>query len=101
MSLKAFLSSLPDEEARRSFAVACETSVGHIRNCIYQGKDLAPASSVLVEIHTAGQVRRWHCRPNDWHRIWPELIGQPGAPAIVAPVHHLVMPQAVGLPHAA
>lgn len=26
----------------------------------------------------------WDLRPNDWHRIWPELIGTPGAPAIPA-----------------
>jgi DNA-binding transcriptional regulator YdaS (Cro superfamily) len=27
-------------------------------------------------------VRRWELRPDDWHRIWPELIGAEGAPAI-------------------
>jgi DNA-binding transcriptional regulator YdaS (Cro superfamily) len=26
-------------------------------------------------------VRRWDLRPDDWHRIWPELIGTEGAPA--------------------
>ena len=29
------------------------------------------------------KVRRWHLRPDDWHEIWPELIGVEGAP--VAP----------------
>lgn len=29
-------------------------------------------------------VRRWDLRPNDWHRIWPELIGADGAPAVPA-----------------
>ncbi len=101
MSLKAFLASLPCEESRRAFAAACETSVGHLRNCMYQGKALAPASSVLAETHSGGQVRRWHCRPNDWHRIWPELIGQPGAPAIVAPVNQLVIGRATPFVEAA
>jgi DNA-binding transcriptional regulator YdaS (Cro superfamily) len=27
-------------------------------------------------------VMRWDLRPNDWHLIWPELIGTEGAPAV-------------------
>jgi DNA-binding transcriptional regulator YdaS (Cro superfamily) len=30
------------------------------------------------------QVRRWHLRPDDWHRIWPELVGTEGAPDVPA-----------------
>lgn len=33
---------------------------------------------------TGGVVRRWDLRPRDWHRIWPELIGQAGAPGVEA-----------------
>lgn len=29
-------------------------------------------------------VRRWDLRPDDWHRIWPELIGTEGAPPVPA-----------------
>lgn len=32
------------------------------------------------------QVRRWDLRPDDWHRIWPELIGTEGAPDVPAMV---------------
>jgi DNA-binding transcriptional regulator YdaS (Cro superfamily) len=28
------------------------------------------------------EVRRWDLRPVDWHRIWPELVGTEGAPAV-------------------
>ena len=35
---------------------------------------------VDIERATAGAVRRWDLRPDDWHRIWPELIGVEGAP---------------------
>ena len=35
-----------------------------------------------IETATGRQVRRWHLRPDDWHRIWPELIGAEGAPAV-------------------
>ena len=37
---------------------------------------------VDIERATARAVMRWDLRPDDWHRIWPELIGQEGAPAV-------------------
>lgn len=37
---------------------------------------------VPIERATGGQVRRWDLRPNDWHELWPELIGTKGAPSI-------------------
>jgi DNA-binding transcriptional regulator YdaS (Cro superfamily) len=33
-------------------------------------------------IDQATGVRRWDLRPDDWHRIWPELIGAEGAPKV-------------------
>lgn len=38
-----------------------------------------------IEHATSGAVRRWDLRPDDWHRIWPELIGADGAPEVPAP----------------
>lgn len=35
-----------------------------------------------IELATGGAVKRWDLRPNDWHLIWPQLIGQEGAPAV-------------------
>ena len=35
---------------------------------------------VEIEKATARVVMRWDLRPDDWHRIWPELIGIEGAP---------------------
>ena len=35
-----------------------------------------------IEEMSGRQVRRWDLRPDDWHRIWPELIGAEGAPPI-------------------
>lgn len=34
-----------------------------------------------IEQATDLQVRRWDLRPDDWHLIWPELVGVDGAPA--------------------
>lgn len=33
-------------------------------------------------LHSRGLVARWVLFPTDWHLIWPELIGTPGAPAV-------------------
>jgi DNA-binding transcriptional regulator YdaS (Cro superfamily) len=38
-----------------------------------------------IEEASGKLVRRWDLRPADWYRIWPELIGTAGAPAIPAP----------------
>ena len=35
-------------------------------------------------IEMVGGARRWEQRPDDWHRIWPELIGTDGAPDVPA-----------------
>lgn len=35
-----------------------------------------------IELATGGKVMRWHLRPNDWHLIWPELVGRADAPAV-------------------
>lgn len=45
------------------------------------GKRSIPIDKICdVERVTDGAVRRWDLRPDDWHRIWPELIGAEGAP---------------------
>lgn len=35
-----------------------------------------------IELASKGRVMRWDFFPNDWHRIWPEMIGLEGAPAV-------------------
>jgi DNA-binding transcriptional regulator YdaS (Cro superfamily) len=37
---------------------------------------------VSIEQATEGAVKRWDLRPDDWHLIWPELIGKKGAPEV-------------------
>lgn len=79
MDLKTFLKSLGDDGARERFAAQCETTHGHLRNCSY-GKPLAPAACVLVEANAARAVMRWDLRPDDWWKIWPELLNAENAP---------------------
>lgn len=41
---------------------------------------------IPIERATDGAVTRWDLRPDDWYRIWPELIGAEGAPPVPVPV---------------
>ncbi|MEC3764994.1 transcriptional regulator [Cupriavidus sp. SS-3] len=38
---------------------------------------ISPERCVLIEQHTLGVVGRRDLRPQDWHRIWPELANLP------------------------
>lgn len=51
-----------------------------MRNVIY-GKPCSPELAAAIDVQSGGVVRRWHMRPGDWHRIWPELIGRDDAPS--------------------
>lgn len=51
------------------------------------GRDGIPEGRLLelgydIDLATDHEVRRWHLRPDDWWRIWPELIGTHGAPKV-------------------
>lgn len=57
----------------------------YLYQCLTGRKQMKPEEAVRVEIESERAVRRWHLRPDDWHRIWPELIGAEGAPPVPAP----------------
>jgi DNA-binding transcriptional regulator YdaS (Cro superfamily) len=43
-------------------------------------RPVPPQHAAPIEAATGRQVMRWELRPDDWHRIWPELVGADGAP---------------------
>ena len=45
-------------------------------------RETPPEHLAILEGLCRGVVRRWHMRPNDWHLIWPELVGQVGSPKV-------------------
>lgn len=47
-----------------------------------KGAGYSAARCVEIERDSDLELRRWDLRPNDWHLIWPELIGHPEAPAV-------------------
>lgn len=83
MKLRLFLAALT-VDGRDAFARRCGSTRGHLQNIMYGLRVCAAELAVAIELETSGAVRRWDLRPNDWHRIWPELIGQPGAPDVPA-----------------
>lgn len=72
MELKTFIGSLSQEE-RDKFAALCETTAGHLRNVGYGIRPCSPFLAALIESASKGAVTRKELRPDDWHRIWPEL----------------------------
>ncbi|MFC5498150.1 transcriptional regulator [Caenimonas terrae] len=48
----------------------------------YSARKPSPEYCVSIEKATEGKVMRWELRPDDWHAIWPELIGAKGAPDV-------------------
>lgn len=81
MKLKAHL-----EQAERGAAATLASRLAVSPVMVSQwssGKKLIPPNrAAAIEAATGGSVRRWDCRPDDWFLIWPELIGQKGAPAV-------------------
>lgn len=88
MDLREYILALPADR-RDSFARDCGTTFGHLRNVAGGYKPCAPLLATQIEQATGGAVRRWHLRPDDWARIWPELIGADGAPAVPADVREV------------
>lgn len=81
MELKKHLADISLEQ-REALAVACQTSLGHLKNVMYGLKPCSAELASHLERETGGVVRRWDVRPKDWHMVWPELVGIDGAPEV-------------------
>lgn len=81
MDLKTFLSDMTVVD-RESFAKRCDSTRGVLQNIMYGVRPCSAELAVAVERESGGVVRRWDLRPDDWWRIWPELIGVEGAPQV-------------------
>jgi DNA-binding transcriptional regulator YdaS (Cro superfamily) len=81
MQFKPYFFAMTKDE-RAAFAKRVGTTVGHLNNFCYGYTKLAPDVCVSIEQASDGIVMRWDLRPDDWFRIWPELIGTKGAPEV-------------------
>ena len=74
MELSKYIRPMP-QEARQRLAHQCATSVGQLTNVAFSGRLCGVLLAVALEKATGGQVSRRDLRPDDWHLIWPELVG--------------------------
>lgn len=47
-------------------------------------KEVPAERCAPIEEATGRAVMRWDLRPDDWHKIWPELVRAKGAPKVPA-----------------
>ncbi|MBN9463445.1 MAG: helix-turn-helix domain-containing protein [Burkholderiales bacterium] len=73
---------LNEPGSARALAHAVGVSEATVSQWRSHQKTPSPAMAVAIERASGFAVRRWDLRPEDWHRIWPELIGKKGAPAV-------------------
>lgn len=77
-----YMSTEITPERRRELATALGKSDAYLYQCLNKHRQMKPAEAVLIEQATKGELSRWHLRPEDWFKIWPELIGKKGAPKV-------------------
>lgn len=46
----------------------------NVWNWLNRGSEVPPEHCHPIELATLGEVTRQDLRPNDWQRIWPELV---------------------------
>lgn len=67
---------------RKRLAERLGLSEPYLYQCLTGRRDMDPGEAMSLEIRSGGELKRWSLRQRDWFRIWPELIGAEGAPAV-------------------
>lgn len=60
--------------SRAAFARAIGVRPQQLDNWLRRDKEIDPAYCSRIERATEGAVSRRDLRPDDWQRIWPELV---------------------------
>lgn len=79
--MKALQQAVDRLGGQAALAAAVGVKQQHVWNWLSR-KSVPTDHCAAIEAATSRAVMRWDLRPDDWHRIWPELIGIEGAPAI-------------------
>lgn len=83
MNLRTYLDSRPRGGLTELAATLSISTVYLSQLAVRQdGRVPSPELCVQIERATDGMVKRWDLRPDDWWRIWPELVGKKGAPKV-------------------
>lgn len=86
MNLSTYL-SLSGAMTVSDLAAAINCAPAQIRQWVAAEKSAdggrRPGAAYATAIQTAtGVVKRWDTRPEDWYEIWPEMVGNQGAPPV-------------------
>ncbi len=81
-SLSALDQAIRIHDGVAKLAAAIGVSQSAISNWRSRGTSIDALHCAEIEAICKKAVRRWDLRPDDWHRIWPELIGTEGAPPV-------------------
>ncbi|GAC1664442.1 MAG: hypothetical protein PVS3B2_00080 [Candidatus Dormibacteraceae bacterium] len=80
MELKTWCAT---ERGRASkLALSIGVPVPFMSQMVAGDRPVPPQHCAAIEAATGREVMRWELRPDDWYRIWPELIGLVGSPEI-------------------
>jgi len=77
-SLKSWLSAERGRAAR--LAAHLKVSPSFVTKMGAGEKPIPATRGAAIEEFTQDEVTRQQMFPADWHLIWPELVGTPGAP---------------------
>ena len=81
--MSALQSAVKIAGGQAALALAIGVKQQHVWNWLNrENGQVPPERCVAIEVTTCGAVTRRELRPDDWHRIWPELIGADGAPDV-------------------
>lgn len=69
-------------DRRRTLAALISCNEQYLYQCLTGKRDMDAAKAMTAETLTGGELRRWQLCQSGWHRIWPDLIGTEGAPAV-------------------
>jgi len=75
MTLTQFLNSLSPQH-RAQLAACCETSFEYLRQIAYGNRPCSPRIAVCIEQQSGGIITRKMLFPDDWQKVWPELVAQ-------------------------
>lgn len=80
MDLRTYI----DGQRGRAAAIAADQHINPVMVSQWASgiKGVPAERCAAIEAFTENQVMRWDLRPRDWYRIWPELVGCPGAPEL-------------------
>lgn len=80
MDLKTYIQAARGNAT--ALAAALDIPASYLSQMASGERAITEKRAALIEAHTSGQVKRWETRPDDWHVIWPELVGSEGAPDV-------------------